>query len=82
MNYKHIYQKNNFTTIDTGLRFKGHPVLLGSNFRGHSPNVNTVTKLDRFVKKIFKDSSYFDLLLNHSGGTFIIGAEPEKGKTK
>jgi hypothetical protein len=62
--------------IDTGLRFKGHPVLLGpSPITGHKANKLTLTRLDRFLRK------HFPFLIDFVGErkeTLVNGAIPPK----
>ena len=40
----------NYNIVDTGLTFKGHPVLLGSDRFGRSADKCTLACLDRFLE--------------------------------
>ncbi len=60
---------------DTGLKFKGHPVLLGPDpINGNAADKLTLTRLDRFLRK------YFPFLLDFGPPrkTLVTGALPPK----
>jgi len=60
---------------DTGLRFKGHPVLLGpSPITNQAADKLTLTRLDRFLRKHFP----FLLDFGQTKETLVIGAMPPK----
>lgn len=60
---------------DTGLRFKGHPVLLGpSPITGSKADRMTLTRLDRLLRKHFPFLIDFGPLKN----VLVNGASPPK----
>ncbi|KKN45289.1 hypothetical protein LCGC14_0684420 [marine sediment metagenome] len=62
---------------DTGLRFKGHPVLLGpSPISGGKADKMTLTRLDRFLRKHFP----FLLDFGEQRETLVNGATSLKSK--
>ena len=69
-----MYQ--DFSVRDTDLRFRGHPILLGSNSSGRPADKCVLTKLDRFLKKELSPN-VVEFLMNYSTGTLVKGAIPE-----
>jgi len=69
----------NFTVVDTGLRFKGHPILLGSDTLHRSADKCVLTQLDRFLRKNLS-KQLIEMLINHSTGVLVEGAIPLKPK--
>ena len=63
-----------FTIIDTGLRFAGHPIMFGSDCCGHPADKLVLTKLDRFLKCNLSDS-LVEMITDHSTGLIVKGAK-------
>ena len=63
----------NFTIIDTGLRFAGHPIMLGSDRLGYPAGKLLLTELDRFLKCNLPDG-IVEIITNHPTGLIIEGA--------
>jgi len=60
---------------DTGLRFKGHPILLGpSPITNQTADRLTLTRLDRFLRKHFP----FLLGFRQTKEILVMGAVPPK----
>lgn len=72
-----IWSDHNFTVVDTGLRFKGHPILLGSDTRHRSADKCVLTHLDRFLRKNLP-KQLIEMLINYSTGVLVEGAIPPK----
>ncbi len=68
-----------FTIVDTGLRFAGHPIMFGSDCCGRPANKLLLTRLDRFLKCNLPDG-IVEVITNHSTGLIIEGAVPEVGE--
>ena len=66
-------QNQDYSLIDTGLRFKGHPVLLGSTEYGRRADKHTLTCLDKFLKRHLSEN-IVELMIDHSTGTIVKGA--------
>lgn len=63
--------------VDTGLRFRGHAVLLGpSLITGRAADKLALTRLDRFLRKHFP--FLIDFRREPSRETLVIGALPPK----
>jgi hypothetical protein len=63
--------------IDTGVKFRGHPVLLGPRaIDGILPDKLVLTSLDRFLRKHFPDLDYSVAC----GKPIVTGALPPKPK--
>lgn len=71
----------NFTVVDTGLRFRGHPILLGSDTLHRSADKCVLTQLDRFLRKNLS-KQLIETLVNHSTGILVKGAIPPKSQRK
>ena len=67
----------NFTIVDTSLRFKGHPIMLGSDRLGRPADKLLLTRLDRFLKCNLPDN-IVEIITDHSTGLIIEGAVEEK----
>ena len=67
----------NFTIVDTGLRFKGHPIMFGSDRLGRPADKLLLTRLDRFLKCNLPDN-IVEIITDHSTGLIIEGAVEEK----
>ncbi len=63
----------NFTIVDTGLRFAGHSIMLGSDRLGRPASKLLLTKLDRFLKCNLPDN-IVEIITNHSTGLIVEGA--------
>ena len=69
----------NFTVVDTGLRFRGHSILLGSDTLHRSADKCVLTQLDRFLRKNLP-KQLIETLTNYSTGVLVKGAIPLKPK--
>ncbi|KKN68788.1 hypothetical protein LCGC14_0448080 [marine sediment metagenome] len=74
-----IWSDYNFTVIDTGLRFRGHPILLGSDTLHRSADKCVLTHLDRFLRKNLS-KQLIEMLINYSTGVLVEGAIPPKSE--
>lgn len=64
--------------VNTGVCFKGYPVLLGPrNLNGYKPDKIVLTHLDRFLREHFPALDF----LVPDGQPFVDGATPPKPKT-
>jgi len=62
-----------FTIVDTGVRFKGHPVLLGSTKSGRKADKLVLTRLDRFLKRHLPED-IIESIEDPATGTIVKGA--------
>lgn len=68
-----MIEYNDYSIIDTGMRFKGHPILLGSTKLGHKADKLALTQLDKFLKQHLSED-IVRLIINHSTGLIVNGA--------
>ncbi len=66
----------NFTIVDTGIRFAGHPIMLLSDRLGRPADKLTLIKLDRWLKCNLPDN-IVEIITNHSTGLIVEGAVSE-----
>ena len=67
-----------YNIVDTGVTFKGHPVLLGPRIiDDKTADKLVLTQLDRFLRREFP---YLELEIADSE-TFVKGASPPREKT-